>query len=161
MQAAGAQQQAKSQAKAAEYNASVARQEAQAIRTQADYSIYQQRKKKLALTATQTALYSKAGVLLEGSPLDVINDSAANAEMDIMITDYNAKVGMAQQESQARLSEYQATQYKQAGKASAMQTLLTTGVGMASTYGMLQSKGTTQTTTQTTPTYTPMYNVSI
>jgi hypothetical protein len=66
-----------------------------------------------------------------------------------MLTDYNAKVGMAQAESQARLSEYQAQQYKAAGQTSMFSTLLTTGTGIATTYGMLQPKVPTYTSTYT------------
>lgn len=115
--------------RAEQFNASVARANAQAIRQSADLDITRQRKAARRLKSAQIAGYAKAGVKLEGSPLEVLLDSASEAELDMMITDYNARVGMAQQEAQAK-------QYQRAGKTALMQglfaggkTLLTTAVG--------------------------------
>jgi len=84
----------------AEYNAAVARSQALALETVADIDIARQRKIATRLRGTQVAGYAKAGVKLEGSPLEVMIDSAAEAEKDIAITRYNAKIGILQAGSQ-------------------------------------------------------------
>lgn len=80
----------------AEYNAAVARAQQQAIRSVADLDIARQQKAKERFTGKQAAGYAKAGVKYEGSPLLVMIDSAAEANLDIAITDYNAKMGILQ-----------------------------------------------------------------
>jgi len=88
-----------------EYNAAVSRANAEAIRTSADFDIARQRVAKETLRGAQVTRYAAGGVKLEGSPLDVLIDSAAQAELDIMITDFNAKTAQSQQEFAAQQSE--------------------------------------------------------
>ena len=114
--------------RAQQFNAAVSRANAQAIRQSAELDIYRQKKAARKFKGAQIAGYAKAGVRLEGSPLEVLLDSASEAELDMMITDYNARVGIAQTEAEAK-------QYKRAGKTALMQglfaggkTLLTAGV---------------------------------
>lgn len=84
-----------------EFNAAVARANAEAIRAVADLDIDRQKTAATRFKSGQIAGYSKAGVRLEGSPIEVMIDSAQQAKLDIAITDYNAKVGMAQAQSRA------------------------------------------------------------
>ena len=114
--------------RASQFNAAVSRANAQAIRQSADLDIYRQKKTARRLKGAQIAGYAKAGVRLEGSPLEVLLDSASEAELDMMITDYNARVGIAQAEAEAK-------QYERAGKVALRQglfagvkTLLTSGI---------------------------------
>ena len=114
--------------RAQQFNAAVSRANAQAVRQSADLDIQRQRKAARRLKGAQIAGYAKAGVRLEGSPLEVLLDSASEAELDIMITDYNARVGIAQAETQTK-------QYKRAGRVALQQglfagakTLLTSAV---------------------------------
>lgn len=95
--------------RAAQFNADVSMANAQAIRQSAEFDIGRQRREAKRLKSKQIAGYAKAGVRLEGSPLEVLLSSASEAEFDAMIIDYNARVGMAQAETQAR-------QYRRAGK---------------------------------------------
>jgi len=88
----------------AEYNAAVSRANAEAIRTSADLDIERQKKAKETLRGSQVTRYAKGGVKLEGSPLEVLIDSAAQAELDMLITDFNAKTAMSQQEFAAHQS---------------------------------------------------------
>jgi hypothetical protein len=83
-----------------EYNAAVARANAIAIRSIADFDIERQKKAATTYTSGQVAGYSKAGVKLSGSAIDVMIESAQQAKLDIAITDYNAKIGIAQMKSQ-------------------------------------------------------------
>ena len=85
-----------------EFNAAVSRANALAIRTVADLDIGRQRVAATRFKSGQIASYAKAGVKQEGSPLLVMIDSAAEANLDIAITDYNAKIGMLQTQSQEK-----------------------------------------------------------
>lgn len=95
--------------RAAQFNASVSKANAQAIRQSAEFDIGRQRREAKRLKSKQIAGYAKAGVRLEGSPLEVLLSSASEAELDAMIIDYNARVGIAQAGAQAR-------QYRRIGK---------------------------------------------
>ena len=133
-QAFGAYQQGKAQKEAAEYNAAVARQEKEAIRRSADIDIQRQKKYARSYKARQEALYSKAGVTLSGSPLEVISDTAAEFEYDQMITDYNAKLGISRAESQAKYEEFKGETYYKEGLVKAGTTLLSTGSNVGFRY---------------------------
>ena len=84
------------------FNAAVARANAEAIRASADLDIERQKKAATRFKSGQIAGYAKAGVKLEGSPLSVMIDSAMEAKLDMAITDYNAKIGVMQAQSQAK-----------------------------------------------------------
>lgn len=99
-----------------EYNAAVLRQQADLIRKSGELDIARQRKQAVAFKARQKALYAKAGVLLEGSPFEVIVDSAAEAELDIGITKYNTEIAALRAESQARYHEYLGKEYYREGE---------------------------------------------
>lgn len=85
-----------------EFNAAVSRANAEAIRTSADIDIERQKKFAKRFKSGQVAGYAKAGVKLEGSPLNVMIDSAMEANLDMAITDYNANIGVMQAQSQAK-----------------------------------------------------------
>jgi len=131
MQAMGSIQKGSSMQRAEEYNATVARQQAAAIRTSADLDIYRQKREARAMKSKQEALYSKAGVQLSGSPLEVMVDTAANYNLDQMITDYNAKVGISRAENEAQYDTYLGQTYANEGLAKAGRTLLATGSSIA------------------------------
>jgi len=102
----------------AEFNAAVARANAEAIRASADLDIERQKKAATALKSGQIAGYAKSGVKLEGSPINVLIDSAQQAKLDIAITDYNANIGVMQATSQAKGLDISAGFAKTIGKAS-------------------------------------------
>lgn len=97
----------------ADYNAAVSRANASAIRTSADMDIARQRVAKESFRGTQTARYASSGVTLAGSPLDVLIDTAANFELDMMITNFNAETAMSQQ-------EFAATQFAREGRSAVL-----------------------------------------
>jgi hypothetical protein len=72
-------QQAKS---AADYNAAVANNNAIAARQQADANAAAQQRKARLQIGSMRAGYGASGVSLEGSPLDVLEQSASMAELD-------------------------------------------------------------------------------
>ncbi len=87
--------------KAEQYNAEVAEQKGEAIRRSTDFEIARRREDIDSLTSRQRSLYAKAGVKLSGSPLTVMVDTIADAEHDIAVLDYNAKVGISAAKSEA------------------------------------------------------------
>ena len=135
MSAYGQIQQGKSQAAQAEYNAKLAKRNAKAAKENAVYEARQKRRGTARLIGKQRALYAKAGVTMEGSPLDVLQETAAQGEMDALMIER----GYAQQEtaykSQAKLAKMRARNYKQQGYLAAGSTLLTGGGQMMGGYG--------------------------
>ena len=67
---------------AAQYNAAVANNNAIAARQQAEANAAAQQRKARLQIGSMRASYGASGVGLEGSPLDVIEQSAAMAELD-------------------------------------------------------------------------------
>jgi hypothetical protein len=79
--AVGAIQQGQAAASTADYNARVATQNAA-------YEERIQREKAQRLMAQQSSGYLKAGVAMSGTPLDVLADTAAQAELDALAIRY-------------------------------------------------------------------------
>jgi hypothetical protein len=123
----------KSQKQAYDYNASVYKQEAELIDRKTDLSVYRQRKAAKKLNSQQRASYAKAGVLLDGSPTAVLVDSAAEAEMDIMVTKYNSEIEKNKALSSADYQTYLGTQAEETGERNANAAWATAGGNIAST----------------------------
>ena len=98
------------QLKTGDFNADVLNQRAQAERQSQVLLENQKRKILRDQIGTQVATVGKSGVRLTGSPLDVIEDSIANAEMDIAIDKYNSEVSARGFETDARLEKVRAKQ---------------------------------------------------
>jgi hypothetical protein len=142
----GKQQEAayKAQAEGARYNQQVAEQNAQATENAGAYAEQQARLKAARLAGTQATGYAKSGVLMEGSPLDVMAETAALEEQDILATKYNYGVQAARYRSQAGFYGYEAQRQDnisgypvQAGILKAGTSLLTTGAKLAQSWGGL------------------------
>jgi hypothetical protein len=111
----GQMQQARSQAAMAEYAAQAERQRAEQLRRlgQVEYTKRQMEGKKLL--GRQLALYGAAGVEpTEGSPMVVMEETAAEIERDALMARYKYQVGAASAETSAALQEYKAKTYKAA-----------------------------------------------
>jgi hypothetical protein len=134
MQAYGQYQQGQSQKKAADYNASVAEQQAGMIEASGELEAYKIRKQGEQIKGTQRARFAASGVRTTGSAAEVLADTAAMIELDIMTARYNTQVGAMSARSQAAMSRYQGQQYANAGKMSAMTTLIGGAGQMASKY---------------------------
>lgn len=133
--------------KAEDYNASVLLTQAEAIQKSADLDIARQAKAARRLKSAQRAAYGKAGVLLEGSPTEVIVDSAAEAEMDMSITQFNADVEKRAKLSDASYRTYlgenylaQGEQAQNMGYLKAGTTVLTAASSFATKYGAKKGK---------------------
>jgi len=136
LQAFGQYQQGKQQKQAYDYNAAVIEQEG-AVKE------YQIGKEETIMGGSQRAAYAKAGVMLKGSALDVMLESATNYEFDKL----NLKFSTESQALQARYAGITA------------QNKATFGAGMTLLGGVLKigdyAKIPTHTTTTTDSTITP------
>lgn len=82
MQAAGGIYQGLQAKYTSEYNAAVAKEEAKTEEVLTEITIQRHRRFAKKLQSAQIARYGAAGVTLEGSPILVMADSAAEAELD-------------------------------------------------------------------------------
>lgn len=117
-------QQGRQEQKVFEYNAAVNRQKADLVRQAGDLRIEQMRREKSRFKSTQVAAYGAAGVRLSGSPLQVIADTATEMEMDILVEDYNTRVGVVNARNEADLDVMRGQIAAKSGYWSAGTTLL-------------------------------------
>jgi hypothetical protein len=85
-------QQGRREAQIHEYNAAVYRQQAFLIGEKAKLDVERQRTQARKFKSAQVATVGASGVRLTGSPLEVIEDTAAEFILDQNITDFNARV---------------------------------------------------------------------
>lgn len=84
--------QGKAEEEAAKVNALIAEHEADLVRQGAKLDEFRSRKQLRAFVGQQEAAVAQSGVELTGSPLDVIQDSLANAELEIAIDQFNSEM---------------------------------------------------------------------
>jgi len=108
-----------------EYNAAVSRQKAEVIRQSGELKRQQMMKQKRRFASKQVAAYAGAGVGMVGTPLLLLADSNAEWEMDIMIQDYETRVGIANAQSTAELDIMRGDISYKSGILDAGTTLLT------------------------------------
>ena len=151
LQGVGQIRQGQTAGAAAEYNAKVAEAQAKAITESAEFeakTLEQQGevekaqlvREKAKVLATQRAGFAKAGVRIgEGSPLEVMADTAAQFELDLATSRYNIQtgqetlrygrdVGVARSKSEAAFQRLLAPRYRTSGYISGAGSILT-GVG--------------------------------
>jgi len=116
--------QGRQQAQLQTFNAAVNRQKAELTQISGDLEIAQLRRRKRRLLATQTAAFAAAGVRLTGSPLQTISDSLAQAELDILTTDFETRVSILNAQTDAELDLIRARISERTGLLSAGTTLL-------------------------------------
>lgn len=129
--------------RAANQNADAQEQAAIAAQRKADYDEARHRESVQKLLSAQRALYGKSGLEMSGSPLLVMEDTAAQGELDALAIRYGGSVSSAQQRSAANLSRMQAGAIQTASYFQAGSTLLS---GASSGYGNYlkqKPKGTT------------------
>ena len=86
---------------AADYNAKVSEQNAEAAQQKARLEENIQRQKIRTLMSKQQALYGASGVDMAGSPLLVMEDTAAKGELDALAIRYSGEIAARQARSQA------------------------------------------------------------
>lgn len=98
-----AESQAESEAAWNEYNAQLAEREAREAQEVAAYEEKKLRKGGERLKARQRVLYAKAGVTPEGSPLEVMEQTASELEMDALMIRRGGQLGYQRYTAQAGL----------------------------------------------------------
>lgn len=115
-------------AQAEQYNAAVYNQQSDLIKQAAASNKEADLRAKASAVSTMRANYAFRGVKLSGSPLLVLADTAANLEKDVQNREYEMLVGATRAQSQARMSEMAARNYKMAGYIGAGGTVLSTAI---------------------------------
>lgn len=123
---------ASQQKAAAKYNAKVAENQAIAARQQASANAKMQRRSSEKKIGSMQAAYAASGVSIEGSALDVLEESARNAEMDRQNIIYGGELRAIGSEGTAQLERYQGKNAMTSGYLSAAGSLFKAG---ASAYG--------------------------
>lgn len=92
----------------ANYQRQVNEQNAQASRQAAQAKIANQRRAAKFTYGSQLARLGGMGALAEGSPLDIMGQSAGQEKYDEMVTDYEGEVQAVNFQQKATLNKYQA-----------------------------------------------------
>ncbi len=108
--AVGAIQQGQAQANAANYNAQVAQQNATIAQQQAQQEAELQQREARKRIGAAHAGYGASGITMEGSPLDVLEASASNAELDKQTILYNGRIRALGYQNTATLDKYSASE---------------------------------------------------
>lgn len=132
--AMGAMQQANAQAEASTYNAALAERNAIVARGQTDADVAAFRQQMTLREGSLIAGYGAAGVTEEGSPLDVLGMSAANAKRDELMIQYKGDLAGLGYRETATLNRMQGTQAIEGGNYQAASSLLTGMSGGMSNY---------------------------
>lgn len=140
IKAFGQAKEAEEQAKSLEFNADVTRKQADLVRTASKVNIFRKRKQAKAFASQQQALFAKAGVGFSGSVLDTIEESASNAELDILLEEFNSESQASRLESEALRERSLASSTRSAGKVRAGATLLKAGFQAGKESGFFQKK---------------------
>lgn len=127
MQAYGSYQQGKSEEALNKYNAEVSRRQATAAELQASAEAKRQQRATKAEQARQRVLLAKSGITTEGTPLMLLEQSAANAEMDRQMILREGNIQADQFRSQATMDRMRAKAAKRAGTMGAASSLLSGG----------------------------------
>jgi hypothetical protein len=122
---AGAIGQSQSQGQQYDYNAQVAEANAQAARQSAAFEEERTRERARRLQGSQRAAYAKAGVQMVGSPLEVLDETAIEAELDAQAIRYGGAVRAGQELSQAEIDRRRGREARGGGYVSAGATILT------------------------------------
>lgn len=119
----------------AEYNASLLREQARVSRETAKYEEVRLRKTVGRVKARQRALYAKAGVTFEGSPLEVMVETAGEAEMDALMIRYMGETRAKGMEMEAVSARWSGELQKLTSRIAAGRTILSTGAMLYGMYG--------------------------
>lgn len=114
----------KSQAALSEYNARVQEQQAEQLKSDSRIGANAQRRQGEMLKSKQRALYAKAGVTADGSPLLIQAEQAAIIEQSALDVERTGNVKAAYALSQAELDRMTGRAAKRAGKMQGTATIL-------------------------------------
>lgn len=131
--------QANQQKQAAKYNEKVAENQAEAARNEAAANADMQRRRAAKQIGSMQASYAASGVSTEGSPLEVLEESARNAELDRLSILWGGETRAQGFENTARLEKARGSNAMASGMLSAAGAAIK---GAASVY---QPAGVTET----------------
>jgi hypothetical protein len=118
-------QQGQNQSAWASHSAKMAERDATIAKQNAEYAAGQKRRQTERLLSRQRALYGKAGVTMEGSPLIVAQETAAEGEMDALMIERGYAIEAQRYTTEGRLHAIRGAAAKRAGYWGAGTTLLT------------------------------------
>lgn len=99
---------ASQQKSAAEYNAKVAENQAIATRQQAEANAQMQERQSRLKIGKMQSTYAASGITSEGSPMEILEQSAREAELDRMNILWRGETGATGLENTATLDKYKA-----------------------------------------------------
>lgn len=143
MSAIGSIQQGKQAQAAAKFNADMMNRNAAIARQQAAAEEEKQRRLGYMRQGAARAAYGASGVAIEGSPLDILEQSAAQEELDALNIRYRGAIGAQSAEGQAALSGMRGEAAMQAGYMGAGSAILMGGSKMAGIYAKIPTSKTT------------------
>lgn len=120
------------QSNADKFNSQVAAQNATVAQQQAQAAAKMQRENALKALGATTAAYGASGVSMEGSPLDVLANSASNAERDRQNILYQGQIRAAGYQDQSQLDSMASSNDLIEGGFKATGTILGGGAKIAS-----------------------------
>lgn len=137
LQAYGQYQEGIAGRQAGEYNAQMAEQNATLSIQQAAEEERKLRVQNRKQIGDMRASYAASGVMFEGSPLDVLEENAATAELDALQIRHGGQVKAIGYRNDAIMSRFAGDNAYRAGRIGAAATLLNTGTkaGMMATGG--------------------------
>ncbi len=107
-------------------NANIARQDRELEKFKRGLDIKKERRALKSFSSTQQALFAKAGVTPEGSPLDVLEETAFEGELAILVGTINSSIRQSRLETEALQQELAGERARTTGRARAGTTLLST-----------------------------------
>tara|TARA_R110000822_G_scaffold98351_6_gene222537 strand:+ start:171 stop:734 length:564 start_codon:yes stop_codon:yes gene_type:complete len=131
----------------AEHNAANSRNRAKEAQNKAAFDAARLRERGRGVLSSQRTAYNKAGVEVEGSPLEVLGDTAANIELDAALAHYGGEMDARAHLSNAAAQQYEGRISAWKGKQAFNAGLVTAGgsmLGAAYTGGMFDSVGAAQ-----------------
>lgn len=126
---------ARAQAQALDYNAAVARQNAQIATEQTVQREQTQRRQARAVMGRQAAALAQSGVGLSGSALDVADQSGLFAELDALNIRYEGALQSRGYLAQSSADEFQAGRYREQAKSHRTAGLLGAGASLLAGVG--------------------------
>ncbi len=146
MQVVGSLREGNAQAAAARANAEAADARALTERRIGAFEVARERRQQRRFMAQQAANAGSQGTALTGQPVDLLADSARQAQLDRDAIRFNAEIGAQGFETQADFDRFEARQARSAGFMRAGTALLTGASRIAGRFG-----GSSGTATRTPP----------
>lgn len=136
---------AQEQKKTAAYRAKLAEEAGEEVKVGTEIDVERHRREVKRLKAIQRAKYAKAGVKMEGSPLEVLADTQAQADLDEMIIRYGGQVRAGAYEREGMFARRAGEAALTSGYIGAGSSLL---AGAYSAYSGYQARNPKTTTTK-------------